>query len=154
MAGLEPAISASQMPRITNFPTSSYCLEEGVGFEPTEPFRVHWFSRPAPSTTRTSLQLILSRPESIWGLLLESCSLLTMVNTVTTRKPNLIFATRGGVEPPNSTVKVWWLCQFVYRAIYISNMSKNIFFWASDRVRTYDLMITNHLLYQLSYKGI
>ena len=24
----------------------------------------------------------------------------------------------GGVEPPNSTVKVWWLCQFVYRGIY------------------------------------
>ena len=30
-------------------------LAEGEGFEPPEPFRVQWFSRPPPSTTRPSL---------------------------------------------------------------------------------------------------
>jgi hypothetical protein len=31
-------------------------LAEGEGFEPPEPFRVQWFSRPPPSTTRPSLR--------------------------------------------------------------------------------------------------
>src|SRR6266852_5298528 len=30
-------------------------LAEGEGFEPPEPLRVQWFSRPPPSTTRPSL---------------------------------------------------------------------------------------------------
>src|SRR6478672_5124785 len=30
-------------------------LAEGEGFEPPVPFRVQWFSRPPPSTTRPSL---------------------------------------------------------------------------------------------------
>src|SRR3954462_10275637 len=36
---------------------------EGEGFEPPEPFRVQWFSRPPPSTTRPSLRVEIS-PES------------------------------------------------------------------------------------------
>ena len=32
-------------------------LAEGEGFEPPEPFRVQWFSRPPPSTTRPSLRV-------------------------------------------------------------------------------------------------
>src|SRR5215467_1962963 len=31
-------------------------LAEGEGFEPPVPFRVQWFSRPPPSTTRPSLR--------------------------------------------------------------------------------------------------
>src|SRR6266700_3614194 len=32
-------------------------LAEGEGFEPPVPFRVQWFSRPPPSTTRPSLRV-------------------------------------------------------------------------------------------------
>ena len=32
-------------------------MAEGEGFEPPEPFRVQWFSRPPPSTTRPSLRV-------------------------------------------------------------------------------------------------
>src|SRR6478736_2151815 len=32
-------------------------LAEREGFEPPEPFRVQWFSRPPPSTTRPSLRI-------------------------------------------------------------------------------------------------
>src|SRR4029077_7434194 len=32
-------------------------VAEGEGFEPPEPFRVQWFSRPPPSTTRPSLRV-------------------------------------------------------------------------------------------------
>ena len=44
---------------------------------------------------------MLSHPESIWGLLLESCGLLTIVHTVATRKPNstFIYGLRSGLEP-------------------------------------------------------
>jgi len=37
----------------------------------------------------------MSRGESIYRLLLEFCSLLTMVNTVTTRKPNSFCGVQG-----------------------------------------------------------
>ena len=37
-------------------------LAEGEGFEPPVPFRVQWFSRPPPSTTRPSLRVEI-RPE-------------------------------------------------------------------------------------------
>ena len=36
---------------------SALNLAEGEGFEPPEPFRVQWFSRPPPSTTRPSLRV-------------------------------------------------------------------------------------------------
>ena len=36
---------------------------ERVGFEPTRPLRAHWFSRPAPSSTRPSLQAAVSHAE-------------------------------------------------------------------------------------------
>jgi hypothetical protein len=31
-------------------------MAEGVGFEPTDPFRDRWFSRPVPLTARTPLR--------------------------------------------------------------------------------------------------
>src|SRR3954466_13200504 len=34
-------------------------LAEGEGFEPPVPFRVQWFSRPPPSTTRPSLRVVI-----------------------------------------------------------------------------------------------
>src|SRR5262249_34521339 len=37
-------------------PGNSQNLAEGEGFEPPVPFRVQWFSRPPPSTTRPSLR--------------------------------------------------------------------------------------------------
>ena len=39
----------------SNPPTPSLCSEQG-GFEPPEPLRAQWFSKPSPSTTRTPLQ--------------------------------------------------------------------------------------------------
>src|SRR5471030_3307874 len=49
---------------------NSLCIKhlivaEGEGFEPPEPFRVQWFSRPPPSTTRPSLRVEL-RPQFAW----------------------------------------------------------------------------------------
>ena len=55
----------------------------------------------AYSNSPTDYLKISSRGESICRLLLESCSLLTIVQSVTTRKPNLIFfyVVRTGFEP-------------------------------------------------------
>ena len=39
----------------SNPPCSSLCSEQG-GFEPPEPLRAQWFSKPSPSTARTPLQ--------------------------------------------------------------------------------------------------
>src|SRR5262245_1204957 len=50
--GLQSTIAASE--RFARFTNE---LAEREGFEPPEPFRVQWFSRPPPSTTRPSLQV-------------------------------------------------------------------------------------------------
>ena len=50
--------------------------------------------------------LILSRGESICRLLLESCGLLTIVHTVTTRKPDLIFVSPKRFELLTPPLKV------------------------------------------------
>src|SRR5262245_44037716 len=41
-------------------------MAEGEGFEPPVPFRVQWFSRPPPSTTRPSLPPSLMRMSEVW----------------------------------------------------------------------------------------
>lgn len=65
-----------------------YFIEDRERFElPNNGFAAHPL-RPL----RNLSDLILSRGESIFRLLLESCGLLTIVHTVTTRKPNLIFS--------------------------------------------------------------
>ena len=45
-----------------NYRSAGVDLAEGEGFEPPVPFRVQWFSRPPPSTTRPSLRVEI-RPE-------------------------------------------------------------------------------------------
>ncbi len=73
--GFEPAVPArvqllSRQPHSTTlappqvfilFLTLNYAsqLAEEVGFEPTVTLPPHWFSRPTPSTTRPSFQLLL-----------------------------------------------------------------------------------------------
>ena len=57
---LEPAAcrgeSAERVTAIANYVGKFLNLAEGEGFEPPVPFRVQWFSRPPPSTTRPSLR--------------------------------------------------------------------------------------------------
>src|SRR5262245_18659803 len=50
--------SAASIPPRVGGEIAAYAasLAEGEGFEPPEPFRVQWFSRPPPSTTRPSLR--------------------------------------------------------------------------------------------------
>ena len=47
------------MPKVSTLNTVLYgdIMAEGEGFEPPAPFRVQWFSRPPPSTTRPSLRV-------------------------------------------------------------------------------------------------
>ena len=69
-------------------------IEDRERFElPNNRFAVYPFK-----PLRHLSNLILSRGESICRLLLESCGLLTIVHTVTTRKPNLIFCRNGRVR--------------------------------------------------------
>ena len=70
-----------------------------VGFEPTQHYAKVLQTSPALQLRRTP-KLKLSRGEPIFHFLLDSCSLLTIVHTVTTREPNLIFVPREGIEPP------------------------------------------------------
>src|SRR6185369_3998800 len=72
----------------------SEVLAEREGFEPPEPFRVQWFSRPPPSTTRPSLRVQIqatishvsrkSRPASS-----RSVTRSVTVGTATTRRDGL-----------------------------------------------------------------
>ena len=49
-------------------PKGERSLAEREGFEPPEPFRVQWFSRPPPSTTRPSLRMTKSRADAFGRL--------------------------------------------------------------------------------------
>ena len=88
----------------------NYFIEDRERFElPNNGFAAHPF-RPL----RHLSNLILSRGESICRLLLESCGLLTIVHTVTTRKPNLIFVSSTGFEPMTYSLEVNCSIQLSY----------------------------------------
>ena len=67
------------------------------GFEPTT-YAGYLIYSQAPNQFVRYSQLKLSRGEPIFHFLLDSCSLLTMVHTVTTREPNLIFVPPDRIE--------------------------------------------------------
>ena len=62
-------------------------MAEGEGFEPPEPFRVQWFSRPPPSTTRPSLRQFDYRMRDIEPFLtaLEERHLANLTRSEVTR---------------------------------------------------------------------
>jgi excisionase family DNA binding protein len=63
-------------------PLRAHELAEGEGFEPPVPFRVQWFSRPPPSTTRPSLRVEI-RPQSAHPYYMETKRAATCHRSVT-----------------------------------------------------------------------